>query len=98
MSLQIVRFSTASQQIPRVEEAIRTLFAAIEAAAPAGIDYTAMRVGDGPEFLLTLRLADADANPLLDIPEALAFRTRIAHWAGGPVPPQPVAVLGRYSR
>ncbi|MEV4714154.1 hypothetical protein [Micromonospora sp. NPDC049374] len=98
MSLQIVRFNTEAPQVPRVEEALRKLFAAIEAAAPTGIDYTAVRVGDGPEFLLTLQLAGAGANPLLDIPEALAFRTEIARWANGPVPPQPATVLGRYSR
>lgn len=46
--------------------------------------------------MLTLRLTDA--NPLLGLPEALEFRAKVADWAGAPVPPQPVTVLGRYSR
>ncbi|ONK14037.1 hypothetical protein [Streptomyces sp. MP131-18] len=106
MSVQIVRFSTGTEQVPEVEEAIRKLFAAVEEAAPTGIDYTAVRVGDGAgdetgegaEFLLALRLADPDANPLLGIREALDFRTAIAAWAGTPVAPRPATVLGRYSR
>lgn len=96
MSVQIVRFRTAVEQIPEAEEAIRELFAAVAAAAPTGIDYTAARVGDD-EFVLTLRLADADTNPLLDIKEALAFRAKIVKWVGAPIPPQPMTVLERYT-
>jgi hypothetical protein len=96
MSVQIIRFNTDAERIPDVEDAIRALFAAIEEAAPTGIDYDAVRVGDGAEFLLTLRLTGA--NPLLDIPEALEFRAKVAEWTGAPVPPRPVTVLGRYPR
>ncbi|MFC7546133.1 hypothetical protein [Plantactinospora sp. GCM10030261] len=96
MSLQIVRFSTDAERIPEVEDAIGKLFAAVAEAAPTGVEYTAARVGDGAEFLLTLRLAGA--NPLLGIREAVEFRARVAEWAGTPVPPQPVTVLARYTR
>ncbi|MFF2328457.1 MULTISPECIES: hypothetical protein [unclassified Streptomyces] len=98
MSVQIVRFSTTTEQAPEAEDAIRVLFAAVDEAAPTGIEYTAVRVHEGPEFLLILNLADAGANPLLEIPAALEFRTKVVAWAGAPVPPQPVTVLGRYSR
>ncbi|MCX4471690.1 hypothetical protein OOK41_15495 [Micromonospora sp. NBC_01655] len=98
MSVQIVRFSTGAEEIGEVEDGIKRLFAAVEEAAPTGIDYTALRVGDGAEFLLILELADADTNPLLEIQEALAFRAKVAGWAEAPVPPQSVTVLGRYSR
>lgn len=98
MSVHIVRFNVRAEQIPDAEEAITKLFAAVAEAAPTGIDYTAMRIGDSGEFLLTLQLTDAATNPLLTIPEAVTFRTKIAEWAGAPVPPQPTTVLGRYSR
>lgn len=97
MSIQTIRFRAEDTRRTEVEEAIGRLFAALEEAAPSGIEYTAVRVGDGAEFSLTLRLAADDANPLLDIPEALEFRAEVARWAGAPVPPQPVTVLGRYS-
>jgi hypothetical protein len=98
MSIQIVRFKAETEQIPEVEGAIKKLFAAVEDEAPSGIEYTAARVGEGPEFLLTLQLDDTKANPLLKIPEALEFRAKVTEWAGVPVPPQPVTVLGRYFR
>lgn len=98
MSVQIVRFTAPAERVPEVEEAIRHVFAAVEEAGPAGIEYTAARVGDGPEFLLTLRLPDGAANPLLGIRAAGEFRSRVADWAGAPVPPQTLHVLGRYAR
>lgn len=49
MSVQMVRFSTDAQRAHEVEEAIATLFTAVAEAAPAGVTYTAGRVGDGGE-------------------------------------------------
>ena len=97
MSVQIVHFGTDPQRAGEVEEAIRSLFLAVEAAAPQGIEYTAARIGDSSQFLLMLALADDAANPLLEIPEAGAFRNTMADWAGGPVSPSTLHFLGRYS-
>ncbi|MFB6398390.1 hypothetical protein [Polymorphospora lycopeni] len=97
MSVQIVQFRTDPRRVGEVEEAIGKLFAAVEEAAPAGIEYTAARVGDSSQFLLTLTLPDDTANPLLEIPEAGAFRGRVGEWAGGPVPPVTLHVIGRYA-
>jgi hypothetical protein len=97
MSVQIVRFRTEPERVPEVEEAEGRLFAAVRDAAPAGIEYTATRAGDGPEFLLTRQLPEGAPNPLLGLPEAGAFRARAAGWAGGPVPPAPLHVTGRYT-
>jgi hypothetical protein len=97
MSVQIVQFGTDPQRVGEVEEAIRRLFMAVEEAAPAGIDYSAARIGDSTRFLLTLTLPDDAANPLLEIPEAAAFRGKVGEWAGGPVPPSTLHVIGRYT-
>lgn len=97
MSIQIVQFGTDAQRVDEVEEAIRKLFAAVKAAAPAGIEYTAARIGDSSRFLLTLVLPDDGVNPLLEIPEAGVFRGKVGEWAGGPVPPATLHVIGRYT-
>lgn len=97
MSIQIVRFNADPQHIPDVEEAIGRVFGAIRKAAPTDIEYTATRLGDSTEFLLALRLPAGAPNPLLEIPEAGAFRDDIAKWAGGPVAPVTLHVLGRYA-
>jgi hypothetical protein len=96
MSVQIVRFRTDPQRVSEVEVAIGRLFAAVQEAAPSGIDYAAARVGDSAEFLLALQLPDGEPNPLLEIAEAGAFRSNIAEWAGGPVSPATLHVIGRY--
>lgn len=96
MSVQIVQFDTDPHRVGDVEEAIGTLFAAIEAAAPADIEYTAARVGDSSQFLLTLALPDGAANPLLDLSEAADFRRKVGEWAGHPVPPSTLHIIGRY--
>lgn len=97
MSVQIVRFHADPQQIDEIEEAIRELFSAVEKAAPTGVEYTAARIGDSAEFLLALTLPDGAANPLLEIPEAGAFRSKVGEWAGGPVPPSTLHLIGRYA-
>lgn len=58
MSVQMVRFSTDAQRAHEVEEAIATLFTAVAEAAPAGMTYTAGRVGDGSDFVFMLQLAE----------------------------------------
>ncbi|AKC41732.1 Uncharacterised protein [Mycolicibacterium phlei] len=97
MSVQMVRFSTDAERVHEVEDAIAALFTAVSAAAPMGMTYTAGRVGDGPDFVFLLQLAEGVDNPLLGIPDALEFRGRVAGWATEPVAPQPFTVLGRYA-
>lgn len=96
MSVQMVRFSTDAERVHEVQDAIAALFTAVGKASPVGMMYTAGRVGDGPDFVFLLQLSDGVDNPLLDIPDALDFRAKIAGWATGPVAPQPFTVLGRY--
>lgn len=96
MSLQIVRFSTAQDQITDAEHGIERVFAAVHSASPGQIRYLAARSTDRPEFLLMLHLADGAANPLPAIPEAAAFRQDMARWAVTQPVPEPMAVLGDY--
>ena len=96
MSVQMVRFSTDAERVHEVEDAIAALFTAVSAAAPTGMTYTAGRVGDGPDFVFLLQLAEGVDNPLLGIPDALDFRSRVAGWAVEPFAPQHFTVLGRY--
>ncbi|MFC7456485.1 hypothetical protein ACFQS2_04700 [Brachybacterium sp. GCM10030267] len=96
MTLQIVRFRPHAHRLADIESALHELFVALAAAAPDGVEYTAIRVGEPPEILLLLDLRDAAENPLTSLPESLAVRERIADWAGRPVPPQPATVLGHY--
>lgn len=97
MTLQLVRFRVPHERATEVEQSLDTLFRALEAASPAGIEYAAARFHHSPEFLLVLDHTGDGPNPLLELPAAVSFRARIPEWAGAPVPPEPLRLLGRYS-
>jgi hypothetical protein len=96
VTVQMIRFTTSEAHVPEVEESIRAMIAAIEAARPAGTRYAATKLADGRTFLLVLELADGVENPLPAISEARAFQQRMADWATEPPAPQPVTVVGSY--
>lgn len=97
MSVQTLRFRTTHQQAPTVSEEITALFAAVQAAAPPGIRYTALREADEPVFTLILELADATENPLPSIPAAVAFRNWLPTQTDDDLTPRPCTMLSRYS-
>lgn len=96
MTLQVVRYTARPEQAEETETAIRDLFAAVETARPQGIRYLAARIADRPDFLMLLHLAEGVLNPLPGIPEAAAFRRRLAARAVAPPAPEPATVLGSY--
>jgi hypothetical protein len=96
VSLQIVRFTAAQDNMTKVERGIERLFAAVHAAGPEEMRYLAARTADGPDFLLMLHLAGGAANPLPAIPEAAAFRQDMQRWALTPPAAEPMTVLGDY--
>lgn len=97
MSVQIVHFSTTPDRVVEVEKGIADLMSALGHAKPSGIEYSASRLGELPEFLLTLTLMDGADNPLLRRAAATEFRGKIADWAGAPVAPVVLRPLGRYA-
>lgn len=96
MSLSMVRFRTKPDAVQQVRTELAQVFAALRAAAPEGVTYTAYQVAADPEFVLLLDLAEDGPNPLLGLPEAIRFRESIAHWAGAATPPRGLTVLGGY--
>lgn len=96
MSVQTIRFRTSPEHVPAVVDQIAALFAAVEAAAPAQLQYTALRETDEPVFILILELPDGAENPLPSIPAAAAFRGWLPHQTDDDLTPRPCAVLGRY--
>lgn len=96
MTVQIVRFTTTEAEVPAVDAALGGVIAALDEARPAGTRYAAGRLADGVSYLLVLELDEGVENPLPGIPEARAFQQRLPEWAGGPVAPEPVTVVGSY--
>lgn len=97
MSVQIVRFRISLEHIAPVTKKIEAIFSALrEADPPPSMRYVALRDDVDPVFTLILELPEGAANPLLSIPDALAFRESLAGWAHDDVAPRPTTVVGRY--
>lgn len=96
MTVQIVRFTTTEAEVPGIDAAVGGVIAALDRDRPTGMRYAAARLADGVSYLLVLELDDGVENPLPGIPEARAFQQRLPEWAGGPVAPEPVTVVGAY--
>lgn len=97
MSVQMVRFRTTPELAPVAAEQIETVFAAVQAAAPAGVKYTALQEADAPVFTLILELPDGVDNPLPSIPAAAAFRSWMMSHADDDTAPRSCTIVGRYS-
>ncbi|MGW5736319.1 MULTISPECIES: hypothetical protein [Streptomyces] len=97
MSLQMVRFRTNSDTAAEVRSQLAKVFAALQTASPQGVLYTAYSSKSGTDFILALEMEEAQANPLLTLPQAAELRELISRAAGAPVPPEPFVVVGSYN-
>jgi hypothetical protein len=97
MSVQIVRFTADTTDVPDIEHAIEAMVAAIHRVRPSGTRFTSWKLADGVTFLNVLELAEGVENPLPGIPECRAFQQQLPRWATEPPSPQPVSVVGTYA-
>ncbi|MFD9545276.1 hypothetical protein [Streptomyces sp. NPDC060022] len=96
MSLQMVRFRTDNDTAAEVRSQLAMVFAALRAASPQGVVYTAYSSESGPDFILAIEMEEAVENPLSGLPEAAQLRDLISRAVGAPVPPEPFFVVGSY--
>lgn len=97
MSVQTVGFRTTPEQVPAVTEQIEAVFAAVHAAAPQRMRYTALLETDEPVFTLVLELPDGAGNPLPSIPAAVVFRNWLPSNTDDDPMPRSCTIVGRYS-
>ncbi|MEV0714253.1 hypothetical protein [Asanoa sp. NPDC050611] len=96
MKLVMVRANVRPERVDDIEEAGRTLFAAIERERLQGIRYASVRLPDGVTYLNLLALDDGIANPLPSLPEARQFQEQLKGWLAGPATSEPLTVIGSY--
>lgn len=97
MSLQMVRFRTDSGTAAEARPQRAEVFAALQTASPQGLVHTAYSSESDTDFILALGVAEAEANPLVGLPEAAHLRDLVSRASGAPVPPEPFVVVGSYS-
>lgn len=66
----VIRYTTRPEAADLNAELVEKVFAELSAAAPAGVRYATLRLGDGSAFMHVL-VTEGDGNPL---PELAAFR------------------------
>jgi hypothetical protein len=96
MNTMMVQATVKPECVRDVEAAAKTMFAAIEAAAPDGVRYASCRLSDGVSFVALLALDDGIENPLPAIAEFRAFQEGLGQWLATPPVPDQLTVVGSY--
>ncbi|MFB7554884.1 hypothetical protein [Streptomyces brevispora] len=96
MSLQMVRFRTDKDTGGEVRSQLAKVFAALRAASPQGVVYTAYSSASETDVILALETAEEGENPLVGLAEAAQLRDLISRAAGAPVAPEQFVVVGTY--
>ena len=96
MALMMIRATLKPERVEEVDAAIERLFAALDAAQPAGVRYASLRMADDVEAVILLQLDDGANNPLPQIPEFVEFQQALGEWIDGPPEAQPLTVKGSY--
>lgn len=95
MSVLVFTATIAPEHVEEVEAAGRTVFAAVEAAKPAGFRYSTCRL-DANTYLTLLELPDGQPNPLQAMPEYQEFLSGLRGWLVEPSKGGPATVIGSY--
>jgi hypothetical protein len=96
MTTMMLQATVKPECVGDVEAAVKTMFAAIDAAAPDGVRYASCRSQDGVSFVALLALDDGIENPLPAIPEFRAFQEGLGQWLAAPPVPDQLTVVGSY--
>ena len=94
-NVTMIRATVADHHVAEAEAAATAMFAALDEARPAGVQYASLRTGGGSTFVVLLALEGPD-NPLPAIPEFRAFQEGLAGWLAEPPTVEQATVLGSY--
>lgn len=97
MSVLMIRYKVAEEDVAEVTGAVEAAFAALEAQQPKGVRFAYYRRAGGTEFVALLELEEGVENPLPGIGAARALQATVARRAVGEAPaPQPLERVGSY--
>lgn len=96
MSLRMVRARIQAGKTEEMEQAVKEMFAAIDAAQPAGVRYASCRLPDGVTYVVLLQLDDDASNPLAAVPVFNEVQAKIQSWLDGPPAVEELTPVGSY--
>jgi len=93
----MVRYKTKPDRAAENEDFIKNVFAALDRAKPAGIQYSSYKLADGVSFVHVASYEMEDGNnPLTSIPEFKAFTAGVKDRCDEPPVTVEMTVVGRY--
>ena len=94
-STTVIRYTTRPELADLNAQLVAKVFAELAEAAPGGLRYTTLRLGDGSSFL-HIMVSEAEGNPLAGLAAFRVFQDGIRErCAEGPTF-TPATVLGAY--
>jgi len=96
MSVRMIRVKIEAGKGAEVEQAVKEVFAEIEAAQPQGVHYASCRLPDGVSYVILLGLDDDEHNPLFALPAFRAFQENLKGWLAEPPAIEPLTPVGSY--
>jgi hypothetical protein len=94
--ITMFRANVAAEHASDVEEAVKSLFAAIDQVKPQGVRYSSYLLDGGGTYIIMLELQDEGRNPLAAIPEFLAFQGDLKGWLAEPAAVARLTTVGEY--
>jgi hypothetical protein len=91
----VIRYKTRPDAADENERLVKAVYAALQKARPADLEYATYRLDDGVTFVHVARLPDND-NPLGALPEFAEFQREILDRCEEPPAPSGATVVGSY--
>ena len=96
MNIVIAQARIKPDRVPQLEAAAERMFAAIEAAQPAGIRYAWLLLGDGETFAAVVQVDEGAVNRIPELPEYQELQKGLADSLAGPTERRELTVIGSY--
>src|SRR5690349_15142628 len=96
MNIVIAQARIKPDRVPQLEAAADRMFAAIEAAQPAGIRYAWLLLPDGETFAAVVQVDEGAENTIPDLPEYQELQQGLADSLAGPTERRELTVIGSY--
>ena len=97
MNVMMFTAKIKPEYVSDVENAVKTMFAALEVHQPKGVKYASSRASNGTTFVILLALENPSENPLPAIAEFQTFQKNMQGWLAEPTVPEPLTVVGSYN-
>jgi hypothetical protein len=96
MTVTMISARVRPERTEALERSAAAMFAAIEAAQPAGVRYSSYRVSGSATYVILLELQEGAGNPLIEIAAVRDFQDALRAWLVEVPVPEQLSVVGEY--